>query len=203
MPEKRVVLDVDETLLNSIRKHVTVLNLLGPALGWKNLPTYEQVLEAGGTHKAYSHYPHYWEVNDHMTKAHWFNEGLDMIEGALDAVTLLEANIVLYLTTRPKKVEKLTRKQLLQLGFPDREVIARPSSVPIQKTSEWKLAELKKISGRRGEPVVMVDDSISLHHLIKQSKQKNVKTVLYAGPITPRGNGEVTWPEVPDAVQKA
>lgn len=200
---KKVLLDVDETLVNSVKKHVLFLNHMGPLLGWKNLPSYDEVLVAGGTHKAYGHFPHYWELNDQMVKAHWFNEGLEMIEGALDAVTLLQATVVAYLTTRPENMTELTHQQLVALGFPNREVIARPPSIPMKDTSVWKFAELKNISGLKGDAVVMVDDSASLHHLIKEKQHPDIKSVLYAGPMTPRGNGEVTWPEVPEAVEKA
>jgi hypothetical protein len=203
MEGKQVALDIDETLLNSVEKHVRVLNLVGQALGWKNLPTYDQVIALGGTHKAYGDYPGYRELNKQMMKGRWFNDSLQIIEGALEAMGFLEAQIAIYLTTRPKQLAKFTREQLKKLGFPDRDVIARPSSVKVENTSQWKMDVLKDLSGKHNAPVVMIDDSISLHHVIKDSNHPGVKTVLYAGPMTPRGNGEVTWPEVPDAVQKA
>lgn len=194
--QRRMALDVDETLFNSVSKHVRILTEIGKRFGWKNLPTYEEVLSAGGTHKAYGHYPHYMEVNEMMRNAEWFNRDLEVIDEALNAMFYADAMVSFYLTTRPDSLTAVTYEELIKHGFPDREVICRPGSVPLEKTTEWKLSVLEDRAKNEQARMVMVDDSVSLHEAIKKRKTQRVGTLLYAGPMTPRGNGEVAWPEV-------
>ncbi len=200
---RRMALDVDETLFNSVSKHVEILTTAGRKFGWKNLPTYEDVLRAGGTHKAYGHFPGYWEVNELMRNAEWFNRDLEIIESALDALVYAGAMVAVYLTTRPESLSTVTHQELVKHGFPDRPVICRPDSVPLEKTTEWKLAVLEDLSRSQQARMVMIDDSVSLHDAIKKRRHSGVGTLLYAGPMTPRGNGEVEWPEIPKRVHVA
>ena len=63
---KRIIAqDVDECLFNSVKKHVRILNDRYGRMGLQ-VPTYEQVLSAGGTHGAYKDYPDYWKINEFM-----------------------------------------------------------------------------------------------------------------------------------------
>jgi phosphoglycolate phosphatase-like HAD superfamily hydrolase len=194
--EKALVLDIDETLFNSVKKHVDILNRIGERFGCKNLPTYQEVLAAGGTHNAYAHFSWYRDMNERMRNASWFNKNLEVIEEALEAMTYVGAMVAFYLTTRPARLANVTYDELVRNGFPDREVICRPPQIPLEHTTPWKLDVLEKYIQGKPKQAIMVDDSHSLHKAIKQRKNPQLATLLYAGPMTPRGNGEVTWPQI-------
>jgi phosphoglycolate phosphatase-like HAD superfamily hydrolase len=198
--EKAIVLDIDETLFNSVEKHVRILNRIGERFGCKNLPNYQEVLAVGGTNNAYDHFSWYRDMNARMRDADWFNKGLEVIEEALEAMTYLESMVAFYLTARPARLANTTYDELVKNGFPDREVICRPDHVPLEHTTPWKLAVLENHIQGTDTQAVMVDDSHSLHSAIKKRNNPQVATLLYAGPITPRGNGEVTWKQIPTKI---
>lgn len=198
--EKTVVLDIDETLFNSVEKHVRILNRIGDQFGCQNLPTYQEVLAAGGTHNAYDHFSWYRNMNERMRDADWFNKGLEVIEEALEAMTYVDAMVAFYLTTRPARLANTTYDELIRHGFPDREVICRPPEIPLELTTPWKLAVLENHVQGKPKQAIMIDDSHSLHEAIKKRNNPQVATLLYAGPMTPRGNGEVTWQQIPSRV---
>jgi len=191
-----VVLDVDETLVLSVKRHYEVLTTLGKSLGWKNLPTFEQVLQMGGTHHAYGHYPRYAEINAEICAAEWFNRGLEVIPAAREAMDAIGSQVFFYLTTRPASMTRLTYEELLQAGFPDRPVIARPSSVPLKKTAEWKFSVLADQAQKLRNPLELIDDSVTTHLEIVRRRDRSVGTQLYAGAITPPHPTAVNWQEI-------
>ena len=198
---KYLSLDVDETIFNSVYKHWQWLTAEGKRRGWGKLPSYEDVLRAGGTHKAYGHFSGYWELNEQMRNSVDFNRDLKEISGAKKAIGLLQAIVGLYLTTRPESLAMVTKEELDKKGFPDRQVIARPEHVPLEKTTNWKLSVLQQLVQEWQAKLIMVDDSVSMHQAIRSLGEPLVATILFAGPMTPKGNGELGWNKIPSIVK--
>ncbi len=192
----KLVLDVDETLIDSTERHHRFLEQTGKLLGWEDMPNYEQFLELGGSHGAFGKYPGYLELNAHMCSAEWFNKDLVPIQAAQKAVSSLEEFVAFYLTTRPESISRLTAEELQRNGFPQREVICRPPKIPVEDTSQWKLSVLQKKARELNQRLIMIDDSVSMHHAIIDANDPLVGTLLYAGLRTPRGNGAVDWDQV-------
>lgn len=96
------------------------------------------------------------------------------------------------------ELAQVTLEQLVTLGFPKGEVIARPDSVPLEKTSEWKLQVLKERQQGIKSPKLMIDDSLGMRTVIVDEKHGFIKGILYDGPITPKGDGEMNWGEIMD-----
>lgn len=194
-----IVQDVDECLFNSVAKHQIETPKKAKELGYDwpdELPTYEQVCAAGGTNKAYGHLPGYPQINEFLRNDHSFNSNQELIPGALEALTLLESQFFIYLTTRPEHLAQLTIEELRAAGFPEREVITRPEYVPIEKTAEWKLEVLKELLAKTGKPKVMIDDSPSMYKVITASEHENIRGILHAGPNTPKNGIDMTWKEI-------
>ena len=185
----KIITDIDEVLFNSVKKHVAELAKAGEVLGWQSMPTYEQVCSLGGTHKAYAGYPEYEALNGQMTANYEFNQGLEIIEGAKEGLTALQNKLQFYLTTRPQTVEEITKEELKRAGFPEKPVVCRPENIDRRQTTDWK----KTILEQQGDDIVMIDDSVSLHEALKGTP---VQSILFAGPITPRGNGEMSWEQI-------
>ncbi len=195
--EIKLALDVDETLLDSSNKHTRILN---GVFGNFGLPTlsYEEVQAKGGTRAAYGHYEGYPRINEAMRNSPSFNKRLPPIEGAVEGVQALAGNgckVVEYLTTRPAHLQELTHNELTRLGFPDLPVVARPESVPFERTTEWKIQELQGLVGEN-TAVVMIDDSVSLCRAINGQHNPHLMAVVFEGPITPvqqaRSEGLIT-----------
>lgn len=172
-----LILDIDECIFNSVDKHYDWLIEKGKELGWEDMPTRDEFYEAGGTHKAFGHYPGYWEINAEMIASIDFNSGLEAIDGSVEAINALSNQFLFYLTARPDTLKELTEKELEAAGFPERPVICRPEDVPLEDTSEWKyrvlletaLEQLKQdeASKTNSRFVFMLDDSVGLNKLIK------------------------------------
>jgi len=188
--------DVDEVLVNSAKKHHRILIEEGKKRDWSNVPSYEEMLALGGTHQAFAQYPGYWELNEAMRNNPDFNRGLELIPGALEVSNFLGSILFIYLTTREEHLARVTHEELVNNGFPDVPVICRPKGIPLKDTSSWKLDVLRGVAEATGKKVNMIDDSISLHGVIKAAEDPRLGTILFAGPITPRGNGEKTWPQI-------
>jgi hypothetical protein len=209
-PEKLLIAqDIDECLFNSVKRHHARLTIIGEQLGWTNLPTYEQVCALGGTHGAYGEQPGYWEINRVMTESDSFNAGLEVIEGSLETLQLLAPMMGAYLTTRSEKVQKRSKYEISDHGFPletggpkSREIklICRPENIPVSQTTEWKTWMLSQLAMEFQAQMLMIDDSANLHAHLNRAKKNGSRgqldTVLYAGPMTPKGNGEKTWEEI-------
>lgn len=193
--EPVIVLDIDETLFDSIKKHHQELTKLGQQKGEINLPTFQDVLRAGGTHSAYKKFTWYLEANGEMRNSTEFNSDLEPMEGAQEAVKSFERTLQGYLTTRPEKLAKLSRKELIKNGFPDREIIARPKGIPLDQTTQWKIGVLKEIA-KEGNKAIMIDDSLSLHRAILSLSHPLITSLLFKGPITPDHPNAKTWSEI-------
>lgn len=202
--KEMTVHDVDECLVNSVEQHVVKTPLIAKAMGldWpeNELPTYAEVCGLGGTHKAYDKFPEYRAINELLRTSAHFNTHLNEIPGAKDALLALQEMEMFgfYLTTRPESMAHVTLEQLVSLGFPKAEVIARPDSVPLEKTSEWKLQVLKERQRGIKSPKLMIDDSLGMRTAIVDAKHGFIKGILHDGPITPKGNGEMNWTEIMD-----
>lgn len=191
----KIAQDVDECIFNSVKKHNIELNALYQGEGIAELPTYAEVCDAGGTHGAYANYPNYWEINEEMRNAEWFNRGQELIPGARSALNLLEGMLAIYLTTRPETLTEVTREELLENGLPDREVVCRPLAIPLKHTSEWKLDVLRSLV-KQGGKAIMIDDSKSMNTTIKENGDPQIESILFAGPMTAKGNGEQNWKQI-------
>lgn len=194
--------DIDECLFNSVKQHVKftpqIANVL--ELGWSvdDLPTYEQVCNLGGTHKAYANFPGYYEINDFLRVNPQFNTHLAEIEGAKDTIVALQELELFdfYLTTRPASLAQATFEQLVEAGFPKSEVIARPDAVPLSQTSAWKHTVLSQKLQETGRKKIMIDDSLSMRGYIKSASERGIQGVLFDGPLTPKDNGAMNWAEI-------
>ncbi|MCD8484985.1 hypothetical protein LRY65_01435 [Candidatus Woesebacteria bacterium] len=195
-PETQIVLDIDETLVDSTKRHHSKLSRAGRLLGWTDMPNLEDFLRLGGSHGAFGQYPGYFDLNARMCAAEWFNRNMEVLPEALEVVTAADAMVAFYLTTRPDVIAALTAEELEKHGYPQREVICRPADIPVEDTTPWKLSVLKKKASELGKPLLMIDDSVPLHQAILEEKDPNIYTILYAGVRTPRGNGEKTWGEI-------
>jgi hypothetical protein len=197
-----IVSDIDETLVNSVEKHVTVLNKHYAGLGFE-VPNYDQVCSVGSTHLAYKHLPEYKILNEQMRNDSEFNSGLALIDGALEGLTALESILFFYLTTRPETMQKTTEQELADLGFPNREVVTRPKNIPLKYTSEWKIDVLDQASQQAQAIMVMIDDSLSLHHQILRIKNEYVRSILFDGPVTPPHANKKNWNEIVKIFEKS
>lgn len=195
-----IVQDCDECLVNSVQRHWEMLSLVGPKFfGWssQDLPTYEQICERGGTHKAYAHFGEsYTFLNEQMRFNPNFNARLPEIHGAKEALRKLAPGLLAYLTTRPKSLEKMTKKELSRARFPQREVIARPEHIPLEQTSAWKLEELERLVKKHKKTMVMVDDSLSMHNAIVAASHPMIHSILFKGPITPKHERALDWNQI-------
>lgn len=183
--------------------------MIGEQLGWTNLPTYEQVCILGGSHYAYGENPEYWEINKTMTESDTFNLGLEVIESSLETIQLLAPIMGAYLTTRSEKVYTVTQYELSDNNFPletggpnsrEIKIICRPENIPVSQTTDWKTWILAQLTHHFHAQMMMIDDSINLHRHLNKAKLNGstgiLDTILYAGPMTPKGNGEMTWEEI-------
>lgn len=194
-----LVLDVDEVLVNSVRKHVRLANLVLRSWGYQSsLPTYEEACLLGGTTPAYSHVSGYPELNRYLRHSPRFNSNQDLIHQiAPDILNRLPQYgfvPVMYLTTRPTEVAAVTQKELERAGCPSLPVIARPPEIAYSETTNWKIEQLTSLANLILGQVVMVDDSVSLNRAITALNHPKIKSLLFSGPIT-NSDGRVaaTW----------
>lgn len=203
----KLIVDVDETIFNSVEQHWRYLTQLLPAFfQWdkERMPSYDAVCLANGTHGAYKaamphpgSYDDYLFLNQCMRFNVAFNSGQKMIEGAKEALEALAPQVLLYFTTRPESIAELTRRELIEHGFPDREVIARPDVVPFDKTSMWKILHLACLSHLHKCPVTMVDDSITTHRMIEALRMPHIQSLLVKGPMTPKSHVDaMDWDQI-------
>jgi len=205
----QVFQDVDECLVNSVIEHTRWTPIVAKAMGldWpdEEIPDYETVCAKGGTHAAFGHLPRYHDINKKLRENVAFNTELPPIEGAKEA--LLELfNLGLfgkYLTTRPSFMAKPTADWLASMGLPNIEVIARPDEVPLEQTTQWKLGVLVEEHERTGIPIVMIDDSKSMRDAIHKLDHPHIVGVVYDGPMTPKGNGEMKWRDIKNLLLNA
>jgi uncharacterized HAD superfamily protein len=67
--------------------------------------------------------------------------------------------IVAYITTRPKKVAKGTKKWLVKNKFPKAEIILKPNNILTKDDNKWKAEILKSLYPK---VVAIIDDNASL-----------------------------------------
>lgn len=191
-----VVSDIDETLLNSVAKHHQELTKLGQQKNeTRPLPTYEELLAAGGTHKAYQQFEWYPEANEQMRNSPEFNKGLERIDGSLPAMLLLAPILLKYLTTRPEHLAELSSQELVRSGFAKRPVVARPNHIPLAETNDWKISVLEEDAKIHDKKIVMIDDSPSLHRAILSLGNPLITALLFQGPITNHREAK-TWKRI-------
>lgn len=199
MMKCRLVSDIDETLLNSAIKHAGETKRLGVLLGFPQFSeinlTPEEIVGLGGAKNVFGELEGYLEVNRFLMNDPEFNRGLEPIDGAVEALNFFESSLAFYLTTRPKHLTTLTAQELENAGFPDRPVIARPDSVPVEQTAKWKLWTLTEIARNEGR-TLMIDDSQNLKNTLDRKNLSNVHGILYKGPITENVPNALTWEQI-------
>ncbi|MDH5532812.1 MAG: hypothetical protein OEX81_00095 [Candidatus Pacebacteria bacterium] len=198
--KKLIAQDVDECIFNSVDKHYLHYKKEAETREGIVVPSLEEVIRLGGTHAFFGQFEWYAQMNKDNRNDEKFNRGQERIDGSLEALTLLESQLAVYLTTRPESLLRVTQEELDKYGYPDRQVICRPKEVNFKKTTEWKTWMLAQLAMQFQAQMLMVDDSINLHQHLNHAKLNGSKglldTILYAGPMTPKGNGEMTWEEI-------
>lgn len=185
-----LLLDIDETLLNPLNKYQRIINRE------LNLSTtVNDIEQAGGLDNLYIHTPVYEKFKllvDELRSDNDFNSNLPCIEGAIEGINTIRRNpsiyIGAYLTTRPQRVKKITKIDLINNNFPDIPIISRPDTIPRSLTTKWKLSILDKLSNKCLIKIIMIDDSIELSKSIQERNKMNnrnpIVSILYNGPLT-------------------
>lgn len=218
-----LVLDIDEMILFTVSEHVRKMRaaLLMSGVDRKNIPTLEEALAGGGTkvfervfdkneagEPVEKYRERYAQVNAFMRDSQRFNHHIPLIDEQTPAILAqaTEAGFptIMYLTTRPQGVEKVTADDLARLGMPDAPVLCRPDHIDLSQTTAWKLKTLITLADNIPGTVVMVDDSLSLIRAIAEKNHPKVRGLLFQGPVTPNDHAETstTWPTFIQSLQQ-
>jgi len=182
-------LDVDETLLNPLEKYQKIINReLGTNISVRDIEL------SGGLDNFFRELPIYKEfckLADELRESSEFNSGLPVIEKSVEnlekIVNLPNVRRVFYLTTRPEKVLLSTKENLDSVGFPQAEIIARPSDILRADTAVWKQSVLEQMSETSDDEIIYIDDNIATAKCVCEKNSglfKKIRMILYAGPIS-------------------
>jgi hypothetical protein len=206
--EMVLITDIDETINNSVRKHEDIYKRYfkrlqrilhkkaeneyeervqrdyGYLRGLEN-PTYEEIILAGGTHKAYKDFGEaYKKINNQVVMNHNFHQNLDLVEPDV-AWQIRQINqefsLVGVLTSRPQLVREVTRQQLLKDVGLDLPVIMRSEETVLEQAADWKIFILNVLATISGKKIVMLDDQRGLIELIEKQNNPRVKGILMRG----------------------
>lgn len=213
-----LVLDVDETLVLSVRKWTEQMNaLFYTRLKLLQEPlSFEEVCARGGTYGSFGSHPDipqplFERATQRRLGSKRFNTHLPIVEDNIQAVLaeLEQAGMIvgMYLTARPDSVTEVTRQEMLRLGFPAAPVLARPKHISEPKIAQWKHEQLSRVAQASTTPVVMVDDSVKMaDHIIAQralnpndSTAQRIHPLVYRGVRTGYTNGHTvaeSWQEM-------
>ncbi|NCN87435.1 MAG: hypothetical protein GW941_00915 [Candidatus Pacebacteria bacterium] len=202
--EKLIAQDVDECIFNSLDKHYAMYKAVAEERNNILVPSLEEVIRLGGTHVYFGQFDWYEEMNRQNRNDEGFNRNQESIPGSLEALTFLDSQLAVYLTTRPESLKLVTKEELDKKGYPDKRVICRPPEVDFRRTTEWKTWMLAQLAKEFQTQMLMIDDSVHLHSHLNRAKLNGSKglldTILFAGPMTPRGNGELSWEQITHAL---
>ena len=109
--------------------------------------------------------------------------------------------VAMYLTTRPDAFTDITTVELARNNLPKRPIIARPPTIPREKTTQWKLGILTELADKSPHGIIMVDDSAGLSQAIQSLNKLNLHSILIAGPITSANSTAITWGKFTDHLQ--
>jgi hypothetical protein len=191
-----IVSDIDETVVDTVGRHVGFVTRGAQLAGFKGaLPTLEEIKAAGGTAdyaRVFGMSGDEWEEIMKLVRERRFVNEKAALYHPNTVQTLLNCGELLgFVTAKPGTDRTLaaTQRDLTQrLGFPERPVILRPTSVPLSQTSEWKIDTLAAIKGTSPKGIVLVDDSLSTARAIAAHNHKAGKTdlmqIVYKGPLT-------------------
>lgn len=200
MVEWNIVQDVDECLVNSVPKHAIATPRIAARMGYDELAnthfTPEELCRLGGSNGGFSNIPGYKVVNHFLRHDPNFNRGLEHIPGARETILSLEDRMAAILTTRPEHLKELTKEELAAAGYPELPITARPHSVSVERTAEWKYQNLVALHEADGKAKLMIDDSYSTVKYIMEKKNPYIKALLYHGPMTKDGLGASSWKEI-------
>lgn len=200
---KVLILDLDETVTNTVLLWVKLLNRLLKKRGNSlELPTLTQVQIVGGTDFIYNSENYFGEQDYSLLMA--LLRGLivpnlyappteDNIEQILEKLKASDIEPIGAITARPNTTRVLTATNLYfaKNNFPNIPVVARPEdTVPLSQTTPWKLEQLMVLNSLdESKRVIIIDDSISLARKIAEynshnGMSKHIIQVLYPGPLT-------------------
>jgi len=200
LENRLIAQDVDECIFNSVDKHYAIYKAMTERKEHIIVPPLEEVIRLGGTHAFFGQFDWYKKINYKNRNDEQFNRSQERITGSLEALQLMDSMLAVYLTTRPESLLRVTKEELDKNGYPDKQVICRPKEVDFINTTEWKTWMLSQLAREFQAQMIMIDDSLNLHNHLNRAKLNGSKglldTVLFAGPMTPKGNGEMTWEQI-------
>ena len=193
---KGLALDIDETI------SYTVLHWFEELIKHFGNPENLSAKELIAKYRYGQNVP-YWQSKEALNWMENFrrtskvHENVPLIENSNHFVIELNkiVPVVLYLTTRPKAVERGTRKWLNTHKFPNLDVIFKPNKIPTERGNEWKA---KVLEGLYPEIVGIIDDNPSLVQNLSRSYKGTV--FLYDNNESPRKDLNIipckTWEDV-------
>lgn len=174
--------DIDETLSWTVGYWVEELQkLFGNP---ENLSVKEIVDKYGYTQNI-----PYWQSEEALKwmedkrKSNEFQERLPLIENSNHFLNKIDkiVPIAAYITIRPERIEKETRRWLRKHGFPKAPIICKPDSIPLLEGNKWKVKIIEKLSPKI---IGFIDDSSEVASLLS----KNYKgTIFYYNKVPVKG----------------
>lgn len=195
-----IVLDIDEILFDSASKHYQQWQDWINDKEWgedtPRLVDLEEFLANGGTRVYLQHFidnPHltkedFTACNVENTTSEEFNQDMELIEGAQEAVNALASLVMYYLTARPTAVRDVTLAELIKYNFPNvREdnVFFASNSEAYLDPRQGKLSSLLQIKEQNpGKTIILIDDSVATCQEINDFGDPQLKAILFAGAFT-------------------
>lgn len=183
-----IICDKDEMFGDTVENHTSIINRFGERhlQKGKRLPTYEEVIAAGGTGKIYAELfgqsPDEWEATmEHIRSLHSICYGSRTYSPRLNEIMgeVVQMSTMLgYVTATPAGVvdrrgniyrtQRFVERDLFQrLQLPRKPAILRPATIHSSKSGEWKTGILERIrSANPAKPVTLIDDSLSTAKVI-------------------------------------
>ncbi len=192
-----LVVDVDETLVNSLRRTWEQLNKIATQVYGaeaKRLPSYVAFCQQGPKVYKPTLGENFFFLQDQMIQSRKFNATMEPVPGAQEAMAALAPHVLFYLTARPRHLRDVTHADLQRNNFPNRPVIASPNE--FNPPPVWKISVLNDLAWHHEATMVIIDNSFALHRAIHSFDLPAVKSRLFKGPNTPNHPDAMTWPEI-------
>jgi len=137
--------DIDETVSNTV---LTWMGLLSQHFGNPHNWAPEQLVKE---YKFTDRVPFWGSDAKEWLRAQHFNRPLHLtfqpMEGSVQAIRELHTiiPITLWATIRPVEVSEETKAWLLQHGFPEAELLARPQDITLEDANRWKARRVAEL----------------------------------------------------------